>query len=174
MLDLMKETGGRIQSMSIVHTKLYNSGNYEFINFGEYTKNLIENFQNTYGYKLRNIQFETVINDIIINIDTAIPCGLIINELISNSIKYAFPGDRAGKIVISLERMDGGKLNMQVKDDGIGVEAGIDLSKADSLGIQLVTLLTRQMNGTLEVISSKQNGTSFDITFEEAVYKARK
>lgn len=174
MLDLMKETGGRIQSMSIVHTKLYNSGNYEFINFGEYIKNLIENFQNTYGYKLRNIQFETVINDIIINIDTAIPCGLIINELISNSIKYAFPGDRAGKIVISLERMDGGKLNMQVKDDGIGVEAGIDLSKADSLGIQLVTLLTRQMNGTLEIISSKQNGTSFDITFEEAVYKARK
>ncbi len=174
MLDLMKETGGRIQSMAIVHTKLYNSGNYEFINFGEYVKNLIESFQNTYGYKLRNIKFETDISDIIINIDTAIPSGLIINELISNSIKYAFPGDAAGTIAISLHRVDGGKLNLVVKDNGTGVEDGIDLSKADSLGIQLVTLLTRQMNGTLDIKSSKGNGTSFDITFEEAVYKARK
>jgi len=174
MLDLMKETGGRLQSMAIVHTKLYNSGNYEFINFGEYVKNLIESFQNTYGYKLRNIKFETDINDIIINIDTAIPGGLIINELISNSIKYAFPGDAAGTIAISLHRVDGGKLNLVVKDNGTGVDDGIDLSKADSLGIQLVTLLTRQMNGTLDIKSSKGNGTSFDITFEEAVYKARK
>ena len=174
MLDLMKETGGRIQSMAIVHTKLYNSGNYEFINFGEYVKNLIESFQNTYGYKLRNIKFETDISDIIINIDTAIPSGLIINELISNSIKYAFPGDAAGTIAISLHRVDGGKLNLVVKDNGTGVDDGIDLSKADSLGIQLVTLLTRQMNGTLDIKSSKGNGTSFDITFEEAVYKARK
>ena len=174
MLDLMKETGGRIQSMAIVHTKLYNSGNYEFINFGEYVKNLIESFQNTYGYKLRNIKFETDISDIIINIDTAIPSGLIINELISNSIKYAFPGDAAGTIAISLHRVDGGKLNLVVKDNGTGVDEGIDLSKADSLGIQLVTLLTRQMNGTLNVKSSKGSGTLFDITFEEAVYKARK
>ncbi|MBE2217817.1 MAG: GAF domain-containing protein [Ignavibacteria bacterium] len=174
MLDLMKETGGRIQSMAIVHTKLYNSGNYEFINFGEYVKNLIESFQNTYGYKLRNIKFETDISDIIINIDTAIPSGLIINELISNSIKYAFPGDAAGTIAISLHRIDGGKLNLVVKDNGTGVDEGIDLSKADSLGIQLVTLLTRQMNGTLNVKSSKGSGTLFDITFEEAVYKARK
>jgi len=174
MLDLIKETGGRLQSMAIVHTKLYNSGNYEFINFGEYVKNLIESFQNTYGYKLRNIKFETDISDIIINIDTAIPSGLIINELISNSIKYAFPGDAAGTIAISLHRVDGGKLNLVVKDNGTGVDDGIDLSKADSLGIQLVTLLTRQMNGTLDIKSSKGNGTSFDITFEEAVYKARK
>lgn len=174
MLELIKETGGRIQSMAIVHTKLYNSGNFEFINFGEYVKALVENFQNTYGYKLRNIKFEIGIHDIIINIDTAIPCGLIINELISNSIKYAFPGDAAGTISISLCRIDGGKLKMVIRDDGTGVAEGLDLSKADSLGIQLVTLLTRQMNGTLEVKSSKQSGTLFDITFEEAVYKARK
>ncbi len=174
MLDLMKETGGRIQSMSIVHTKLYNSGDYEFLNFGEYVKNLVENFQNTYGYKLRNIKFEINIQDVIVNIDTAIPCGLIINELISNSIKYAFPGEKAGTISVSLEKADGGRLKMEIKDDGTGVKDGIDLSKADSLGIQLVTLLTRQMNGTMDVKSSKQGGTSFDITFEEAVYKARK
>ena len=77
-------------------------------------------------------------------------------------------------IAISLHRVDGGKLNLVVKDNGTGVDEGIDLSKADSLGIQLVTLLTRQMNGTLDIKSSKGTGTSFDITFEEAVYKARK
>jgi two-component sensor histidine kinase len=174
MLDVMKETGGRIQSMAIVHTKLYNSGDYEFINFGEYVKSLTENFQSAYGYKLRNVRFNIDIDNIIINIDTAIPCGLIINELISNSIKYAFPEDKEGEIGISLARTGEGKLHLKVKDNGEGVDDGIDLGKAETLGIQLVTLLTRQMNGTMEVVSTRSNGTEFNIIFEEAVYKARK
>ena len=88
MLEIMKETGGRMQSMSIVHTKLYNSGEYDRIDFGEYVKNLADNFSNTYGAMLRTISFEIDIKDIKLNIDTAIPCGLILNELVSNSIKY--------------------------------------------------------------------------------------
>lgn len=174
MLDLLKETGGRIQSMSIVHTKLYNSGGYENIDFGEYTRNLTDNFQSIYGYKLRNIRFNIDINDLKLNIDTAIPCGLIINELVSNSIKYAFPEDREGKISISILSIEENKFKLIVKDNGIGAPEGADLKKSDTLGIQLVTLLTRQLNGTLEIISEKEKGVEFNITFEEAIYKARR
>ncbi len=174
MLDMLKETGGRIQSMSIVHTKLYNSGDYENINFSEYVRNLIENFKSIYGYQLKNIRFNIEINNLSLNIDTAIPCGLIINELISNSIKHAFPDNREGEISISILPEEGSKYKLVVKDNGIGAPDRADLKKSDTLGIQLVTLLTRQLNGTMEIISDKDKGIEFDITFEEAVYKARR
>lgn len=174
MLEILKETGGRIQSMAIVHTKIYNSKDYEFIQFGEYTRNLIENFQTTYGYKLRNVRFDMDIGELKLNIDTAIPCGLIINELVSNAIKYAFPESKHGTITISVKHFKDNFYKLIVKDDGIGVTEGVDIKKSDSLGIQLVTLLSRQLNGTIEVTTAPGNGTEFIITFEEAVYKARR
>ncbi len=174
MLEILKETGGRIQSMAIVHTKIYNSKDYEFIQFGEYAKNLIENFQTTYGYKLRNVRFDMDIGELKLNIDTAIPCGLIINELVSNAVKYAFPDSRSGVITVAVKHLKDNFYNLIVKDDGIGVPEGIDIKKSDSLGIQLVTLLSRQLNGTIEVDTAPDKGTGFTITFEEAVYKARR
>lgn len=174
MLEMLKETGGRIQSMAIVHTKIYNSKDYEFIQFGEYAKSLIENFQNTYGYKLRNVRFNVEIGELKLNIDTAIPCGLIINELVSNSIKYAFPDDKTGKIDVSVTHVKDNIYKLIVKDNGIGSAEGVDLKKSDTLGIQLVTLLSRQLNGTLEVTSEPGKGTEFVITFEEAIYKSRR
>ncbi len=174
MLEILKETGGRIQSMAIVHTKIYNSKDYEFIHFGEYARNLIENFQTTYGYKLRNVRFDIDIGDLKLNIDTAIPCGLIINELVSNAVKYAFPDGRAGTITVAVKHLKDNFYNLIVKDDGIGVTEGVDIKKSDSLGIQLVTLLSRQLNGSIEVNTAPDKGTRFTITFEEAVYKARR
>lgn len=174
MLEILKETGGRIQSMAIVHTKIYNSKDYEFIQFGEYARNLIENFQTTYGYKLRNVRFDIDIGDLKLNIDTAIPCGLIINELVSNAVKYAFPDGRAGTITVAVKHLKDNFYNLIVNDDGIGVTEGVDIKKSDSLGIQLVTLLSRQLNGSIEVNTAPDKGTRFTITFEEAVYKARR
>ncbi|MEO8513042.1 MAG: histidine kinase dimerization/phosphoacceptor domain -containing protein [Ignavibacteria bacterium] len=175
MLEMLKETGGRIQSMAIVHTKLYNTKDYEYINFGEYTKNLIENFQSIYGYKLRNIKFHMDIVDLKLNIDTAIPCGLIINELVSNAIKYAFPDNRAGEIFISVIHQKENKYELIVMDDGIGSDVNsAEMKKSDTLGIQLVTLLTRQLNGTMDITTEKDKGIEFRITFEEAIYKSRR
>jgi len=174
MLEILKETGGRIQSMAIVHTKIYNSQDYEFIQFGEYTRNLIEYFQTTYGYKLRNVRFDLDIGELKLNIDTAIPCGLIINELVSNAVKYAFPDGRSGVITVAVKHLKDNFYNLIVKDDGIGVPEGIDIKKSDSLGVQLVTLLSRQLNGTIEVDTAPYKGTGFTITFEVAVYKARR
>lgn len=174
MLEILKETGGRIQSMAIVHTKIYNSKDYEFIHFGEYTKNLIENFQTTYGYKLRNVRFEMDIGELKLNIDTAIPCGLIINELVSNAVKYAFADGSTGLITVAVKHHKDNFYKLIVKDNGTGVPEGFDIKKSDSLGIQLVTLLSRQLNGNIEVQTSPDKGTEFIVTFEEAVYKARR
>lgn len=173
-LELLKETGGRIQSMAIVHTKVYNSKDYEFIQINEYIKSLLENIQLTYGFKLRNVKFDIDIDDFKLNIDTAIPCGLIINELLSNAVKYAFPGNRAGNIIISIKHEHDNYYRLIFKDDGIGALQGEELIKSDSLGIQLINLLSRQLNGTLVINTEKDKGTEFNILFEEAVYKSRK
>ena len=102
-----------------------------------------------------------------IDIDTAIPLGLIVNELVSNADKYAFPEDRNGKIVIALKRQDDKAYQLLVKDDGVGLPAGIDPEKSTSLGLRLVSILTRQLNG--EITLKNENGTSIIITFTEAV-----
>lgn len=174
MLEILKETGSRIQSMAIVHTKIYNSKDYEFINFGEYTKNLIENFQGNYSYRLRKVQFVINIDSIKLNIDTAIPCGLILNELLSNAVKYAFSENTEGIIEISLKNTEARKFTLNVKDNGTGTDDTGKITKSDSLGMQLVKLLTKQLNGELNVYSEPGKGVEFKIDFEEAVYKSRK
>ena len=174
MLEILKETESRIQSMAIVHNKLYSTQEYEKINFYEYVKNLTDNFWNTYGIKLKYITFDIRIDNISLNIDTAIPCGLIINELVLNSIKYAFPDSRKGTITIILEKETADRYyKLTVKDDGIGMRGKINFEKVDTLGIQLVNLLTKQMNGTLKVKSEKDAGCEFNITLEESIYKTR-
>jgi two-component sensor histidine kinase len=111
--------------------------------------------------------------NILLNIDTAIPCGLIMNELVSNAVKYAFPDSRSGEIFISLKKLDDRKFILIIRDTGVGVPQSKDLGKSDTLGIQLVTLLTKQMNGQMEILNEKDRGLEFRISFEEAVYKPR-
>jgi two-component sensor histidine kinase len=174
MLQILNETESRIQSMAIVHSKLYSTQEYEKVNFGEYVKNLTDNFWNTYGIKLKNLNFDIQVENISINIDTAIPCGLIINELVSNSIKYAFPDNRKGTITIILMKESSSRFyKLIVKDDGIGLKKAVKIEKADTLGIQLVNLLTKQMNGTFEIKSEKNKGCQIIITLEESIYRAR-
>jgi two-component sensor histidine kinase len=174
MLEILKETESRIHSMAIVHSKLYMTKDYEKINFYDYVKNLTDNFWNTYGFKLKNIAIKIKISDFYLNIDTAIPCGLIINELVLNSIKYAFPNNEKGEIVIELLNQNSERLTLSVRDNGIGLPEGMNVHESDTLGIQLVTLLSKQMNGHIEIKSEKNKGTEFIIDFEEAVYKARR
>jgi len=174
MLEILRETENRIQSMSIVHSKLYSTQEYEKINFGEYVKNLTEHFWNTYSIKLKSLDFDIQIDDISLNIDTAIPCGLIINELVSNSIKYAFPENKHGTISIILKKETDNLYKLVVKDNGIGISEKINLNNTDTLGISLVKLLSKQMNGSFEFKSEKNKGSEFTIKLEESQYKARK
>lgn len=170
-LEILRESESRIRSMAIVHTKLYNTKDYEKIDFGDYVRSLTESFYTTYGMKLNKISLEINIRNIILNIDTAIPCGLIINELVSNSIKYAFTENTEGLINISMTSNKDGSYTLIVKDNGRGLPSGFNVNTTKTLGIELVTLLTNQLNGNLEIQSD--NGAEFKIVFEESMYKSR-
>lgn len=175
-MDIMKDTGGRIQAMSIVHTKLYNSGEYEVIDFAEYARSLTDNFSNTYGIMMKDINFELECRNIKLNIDTAIPCGLIINELVSNSIKHAFPENyEESKIIrISMTSESKGKYHLLVSDNGSGCDTELDPDTSETLGMQLVSLLSKQLNGKMTFSCLKGKGTHYSLKFEEAEYKTRK
>ena len=110
-------------------------------------------------------------NGTFLNIDTAIPCGLIINELISNSLKYAFPKNRNGSILIEMI-VKGDDVELTVKDDGIGISKDINIMKTETLGLKLVQLLAMQMDGQVELVKPSK-GTEFKIRFKELVYKQR-
>ncbi len=170
-LEILRESENRIRSMAIVHNKLYSTKDYEKIDFGDYVRSLTESFYTTYGMRLNKIGIRIDIDNIILNIDTAIPCGLIINELVSNSIKYAYPDHKEGNIKISMQLNDDKSYTLVVSDTGIGLPAGFNVNTAKTLGIELVTLLTNQLNGKLYICNN--NGAEFKIIFEESVYKSR-
>src|SRR5262249_17986595 len=106
------------------------------------------------------------ISDLYLNIDQAITCGLIVNELVSNALKHAFPDERAGRVRVELRPLGGHRLVLVVGDDGVGLPPGLDLARVDSLGLQLVQDLADQLHGTVEV--SRDVGTTFTVTFDEA------
>ena len=166
------ESENRIKAMAIVHNKLYNSKNYEKINFKDYIKTLTNNLFLSYGVNANQITLNLELGDVELNIDTAIPCGLVINELISNSLKYAFPNARKGRIDISLTyENDNDMLVLTVKDDGIGFKNGTIPLTGETLGMKLVQLLTAQLDG--KFVSNLEKGSEFKIIFKEIKYKDR-
>jgi PAS domain S-box-containing protein len=168
-ISVLKESQGRIKSMAIIHEKLYQSSSLTNINFKEYIEKLILDIYYSYGILNGSIQSVLDIEDINLNIDTAIPLGLIINELITNSIKYAFPGN-VGKIMIKLES-NHDQLELTIADNGTGISEELVLETSKTLGLQLVNSLINQLDGRLELDTSR--GTKFKIIFKELEYETR-
>ncbi len=164
ILEVFKESQARIRSMALIHEKLYQSRDLDKINFSDYIDSLISDLLRSYRSQLNNINIRCETEQIFLEIDQAILCGLIINELISNSIKHAFKGRAQGEVVVKLLNEDDGH-RMIVQDNGIGFPENIDIENTDSLGLQLVTSLTTQMGGQLEITS--ENGTNVQITFKD-------
>ncbi len=173
VLAVLKESQRRIRTMAIVHEQLYKSTSLEKIDFGDYVKSLTLHICQLLQTDSDRVQFQFCLEPLSLNISSAIPCGMIISELISNCLRHAFPDGRMGKITVEFHRKkDGkGKLELIVRDDGIGFPPGIDIGVAGTLGIEVVRLLTEQLNGSIELERGK--GTTFRITFEEPVYKPR-
>ena len=159
----LRDTQNRIKSMALIHEKLYRSRDLARIDFKEYVQSLVVSLTRSYTVN-PGVRISIDIGDVALDIDTAIPCGLIINELISNSLKYAFKGEKSGEIKISLTYEDG-LYKLRVSDDGIGLPPEIDFRNTPSLGLQLVVTLTEQLKGSIEHITGK--GTMFVITFRE-------
>jgi hypothetical protein len=163
---IFNESRNRIHSMSLIHEKLYGSADLAHIDFSEYAGVLVKELGGMYNRP--DIAFSVNMPGIPLDINTGIPCGLIINELVSNSLKHAFTEDGKGTIIVGLCEDHEGRYVLTVEDDGIGFPADLDFRDTSSLGLQLVTTLATQLNGTIELFTgglSTAQGTVFKITF---------
>ncbi len=170
-IDIFKETQNRVRSIAILHEKLYQSDNLAKIKINEYVKILAEDLMYFYELEESNINMELDIEDVALNIETAIPCGLLINEMVANSLKYAFPNQKNGEIKIELHSNDENQFNLIVSDNGIGIPSEINPENAKTFGMQLIKYLTKQLKGTIEL--DNNNGTKYQLNFNELKYKDR-
>lgn len=158
---MFEESRNRILSMSLLHESLYQSSSLSRIDFAEYIQQLASHLFRSYGASADRIRYRPALDKLFLNLDAAVPCGLIINELVSNALKYAFPDNRAGEIRIEFRELPGDKVRLIVADDGIGI--GNKMATAKTLGLRLVHTLAEQLDAKVEVISPP--GTEIRLTF---------
>ncbi len=171
-LDMFKESRNRVRSMALVHEKLYRSDDLAKVDFCEYIRRLGSHLFMAYGINSNTVELDVDVKDVFLDINTSIPCGLIINELISNSLKHAFKDRTRGKIRVVLESQNNDKFRLVVSDNGVGFPKKFDLTKTESLGLQLVTMLIEQLQGKLVI--ERNLGTSFEIYFKKLDYGINK
>lgn len=166
---IFRDSQDRVRTMAMVHEKLYASTDLAKIDFTDYIRSLASELFASYKVG-PNTKLEINGKEVFMDIFTAVPSGLIVNELLTNSIKHAFPDEREGKITIKL-RKTGKTYHIVIADDGIGLPENIDFKNTKTFGLQLVNLLMDQLDGTIEI--DQKNGTKFKITFQELKYKNR-
>jgi PAS domain S-box-containing protein len=174
--EMFKESQNRVRSMALLHQKLYQSKNLAGVESSEYIQDLTRNLFISYGVSDSQIRLAVVTEGITLGMDTAVPCGLIINELVSNSLKHAFPSGGPGEVRVELSRCDppadadshtngGAWYRLAVSDNGNGFPEDLDFRKTDSLGLKIVCTLTTQLNGTIAL--ERNGGSRFTILFRE-------
>lgn len=162
--SLFEESRNRIHSMALIHDKLYHNETFARIDFNAYCNDLIKHIASSYNASETKINFSISCKDVFIDIKNAVPCGLILNELIANAYKHAFKNKETGEIKIVCTKM-GGKITMMMSDDGIGFNGAKNIEKPQTLGLTLITALVQQVNGSIKVVN--KNGTTYYISFEE-------
>ena len=161
-IGLLKQSADRIKSMALLHEKLYQSKDLSRIDFNEYIHCLVEHLMFGYGIGPDRVKVSINIVNIFLDVDSAIPCGLIFNEVLSNALKHAFPNGREGEITVCFTQgLD--EFSLLISDNGIGLPADWELKKSTCLGLELVSELTRQLMGQMAL--KKVNGTAFAIHF---------
>jgi PAS domain S-box-containing protein len=162
VLELFKESQNRVKSMTLVHEKLYQSHDVSQVDFNDYISELASVLFRSYGIPSEKVSLVLDVDEVSVDVNMAIPCGLIITELVTNSLKYAFPPGHRGHIKIAFKKKDSNYI-LQVEDNGVGIPENIDLEKSKSLGLRLVRTLTDQLGGHVEM--EKIAGTAFKIVF---------
>ncbi|WP_440948694.1 PAS domain S-box protein [Methanosarcina sp. T3] len=173
VLEAFRESQDRVVSMSLIHEELYKGGGADTLNFPEYIRKLTENLFRTYSLRSKNVRLCMELEEnAFFNMDTAVPLGIIVNELVSNSLKYAFTDKQDGEIRIRLcrgeknDEMNRSLFSLVISDNGKGMPENIELESVESLGLQLVNILVDQLEGEIEL--KRDHGTEFGITFEAA------
>ncbi|MEQ9482947.1 two-component regulator propeller domain-containing protein [Coleofasciculus sp. F4-SAH-05] len=166
VLDVFQQSENRVKSMALVHNQLYQSTSLEKIDFADYVETLASYLFQSYGVNrslINLIKLQIDVEPISLNLDTAIPCGLLLNELLSNALKYAFPESRPGVITIKLTSECDRRLTLTVQDNGIGLPEGFEPENPKTLGFQLIQALSEQLEGELDI--TQDQGTQFTIRF---------
>jgi PAS domain S-box-containing protein len=159
----LEECQTRVQAIALIHEKLYQSKDYSRVPFSEYARGLASNVFSALGVSNNTIALEFGIDDLSLSVDKAIPCGLILNELITNALKHAFPDSRRGKVRVELRRESSGQAVLCVSDDGVGMPEQLVPRESNSLGMSLVHTLVEQLDGEIDI--RKHPGTRMRVSF---------
>jgi PAS domain S-box-containing protein len=162
---LFEDSQNRIHSMALIHEMLYRSSDLSQIDFATYLQDLLHSLAQSYNVDAQRISFQVDIETFPLNIELATPCGLIVNELVTNALKHAFPNHRSGSIKLACHKSKENRVCLIISDNGIGISADLNISKIKSLGLQLVYTLTKQLKGT--IILDRSGGTTFQLEFNE-------
>ncbi|HVJ44632.1 MAG TPA: PAS domain S-box protein [Dongiaceae bacterium] len=150
-IDMLSDSKNRVRSMALIHQILYQSKDFAEVNFRVVLESLVPALIQSYRLSPASIDVAVEAEDVLLPLNLAIPCGLIANELISNAMKHAFPDERSGRLGVSIKRFDQETVELRIEDNGIGIPPAVDFAAAQTLGLQLVGLLTDQLGGTLAV-----------------------
>jgi PAS domain S-box-containing protein len=159
---VFREANNRVRSMSMIHERLCRSAAAGSIDFPEYVRALADELFNSFGARRPKVVAKVDIPDIPLDINTIIPMGMLVNELVTNALKHAFPGNAKGEIRVSANMDEKAGYTLAVSDTGVGLPEGLDVRDTDTLGMQLITMLSKQLNGSIEVLRDK--GTEFRIS----------
>jgi two-component sensor histidine kinase/DNA-binding NarL/FixJ family response regulator len=160
-----QESQERVRTMALIHEQLYRAGNLAEVDFAEYLRELVPHLARSYSACAAAVELKIEAAKVLLPVDVAIPCGLIVNELIANALKHGFPNGRKGSIQVCLSEKDR-DTTLQVRDNGIGFPAAVDFRQSRSLGLQLVCTLTSQLRGTIDL--KREGGTEFVVSFQAA------
>ncbi len=173
LVEVLNESSNRVKSVALIHQRLQQSKDTVSVELGEYIRDLTTVLLHSRGRENPVVKLNLDLEkNVLIGIDTAVPCGLIVNELVSNSLKHGFPEGRSGKISISLHTDESDTITLAIRDNGVGLPAGLDIRKADTLGLQLAMSLINQLGATVEAGGS--DGTHFVIRFRDSAADSSK
>ncbi|TWB34117.1 PAS domain S-box protein [Nitrospirillum viridazoti] len=161
--DMLSDTKNRVQSMSLIHQILYESKNFSEVDLGLFLKGLAPTLVAAYGLDAGRVSLKIDVGELFLPINAAIPCGLLVNELITNALKHGFPGDRHGEVSVTFARLGEDQAMLRVSDDGVGIGGDLDIQLATTMGLSLVNLLSQQLMGILQV--HRRDPTCFTLVF---------
>ncbi len=165
--DVLLESQRRVESMAMIHERLYSHDDIDQLDFGKYVEALTQELFRAYGVDSSVVSLRLELDPVLLELSQAIPCGLILNELVTNSLKYAFPAARQGEILVVLRCAEDDRVTLRVADNGIGLPAGLDWRKSHSLGLRIVDILARQL--TAAIHQKPGSGGDFALTFQRTV-----
>jgi len=169
--DVLDDLRDQVRTMALVHENLYQSESLADIDFAQFTRGLTASLARSHGRGNSDLRLTLDVELVTLPVESAVPCGLILNELVTNAYKHAFRGRKSGEVVVGVHAVSAGRVCLSVRDDGVGLPAGVDWRQSPSLGLRLVQMLARQVHGELDMRA--ENGTTFQLTFAPSAPKGR-